>query len=153
MSVFCFYQRLFLNMWTWLLISAFVWGQAGSKLAGVHTSILHHDFLQLFIMFLTNIRLCSVILMPFTLSICKIYLKREIAGSWNFGPEKAMSEIPILHISKWAEILRRNILEHTLQESGTFPSAMANNKGMTSGRQRPLLSASRRQQVQLNRLR
>ena len=45
----------------------------------------------------------STILNPhqaFSLLICKIYTRREIAGNWNSGPEKAMSEIPILHISK-----------------------------------------------------
>ena len=40
-----------------------------------------------------------------------------------------------------------------LHESGTLPSAMADGKGMPGGRQRPLPSASRRQQVRLNRLR
>ena len=48
----------------------------------------------------------------FSLIICKVYTKRENAGSWNSGPEKAMSELPILHISKWAENLRRIILEY-----------------------------------------
>ena len=40
--------------------------------------------------------------------------KEGNAGSWNSGPEKAMSEIPILHISKGAEILRRIILEYII---------------------------------------
>ena len=36
----------------------------------------------------------------FSLIICKVYTKRENTGSWNSGPEKATSELPILHISK-----------------------------------------------------
>ena len=36
----------------------------------------------------------------FSLIICKVYTKRENTGRWNSGPEKATSEIPILHISK-----------------------------------------------------
>ena len=48
----------------------------------------------------------------FSLIICNVYTKREIAGWWNSGPEIAMSEIPIAHISKWAENLQRIILEH-----------------------------------------
>ncbi|XP_044330809.1 ethylene-responsive transcription factor 1-like, partial [Triticum aestivum] len=30
----------------------------------------------------------------------KVYTKRENAGNWNSGPEKATLELPILHISK-----------------------------------------------------
>ena len=48
----------------------------------------------------------------FSLIICKVYTKRENAGSWNSGPEKAMSELPIIHISKSAKILRRIVLEY-----------------------------------------
>src|SRR3989337_567004 len=48
----------------------------------------------------------------FSLLICKIYTKRENAGSWISGPEKAIAEIAILHISKWAEISQRIILEY-----------------------------------------
>jgi hypothetical protein len=36
----------------------------------------------------------------FSLILCKVYTKRENAGRWNSGPDKAMLEIPILHISK-----------------------------------------------------
>ena len=36
----------------------------------------------------------------FSLIICKVHTKRENTGSWNSGPEKATSEISILHISK-----------------------------------------------------
>ena len=39
--------------------------QARSKLGGLDTSILHHVFLLLFIMFLSIIMLFGVILMPF----------------------------------------------------------------------------------------
>ena len=46
------------------------------------------------------------------LIICNVYTKRKNTGSWNSGPEKAMSELPILHNSNWAEILRRIILEN-----------------------------------------
>ena len=49
-----------------------------------------------------------------SLIICKVYTKRENTGNWNSGPEKSMSEIPILHISKWAEILWRIILEYII---------------------------------------
>ena len=48
----------------------------------------------------------------FSLVICKVYTKRENAGSWNSGPEKATSESPIMHISKWAENLQRIVLEY-----------------------------------------
>ena len=50
----------------------------------------------------------------FSLIICKVYTKRENAGTRNFGPKKATSEIHLLHISKWAEILRRIILEYLI---------------------------------------
>ena len=56
---------LSLNMWTYFSISASAWGQARSKLGGVDTSILHHVFLLLFMMFLSIIMLFGVILMPF----------------------------------------------------------------------------------------
>jgi hypothetical protein len=56
---------LSLNMWTWLSVSAFAWGQVRSKLGGVDMSILHHVLLLLFIMFLVIITLCGLILMPF----------------------------------------------------------------------------------------
>ena len=56
---------LSLNMWSWLSISAFAWGQARSKLGGVDTSNLHHDFLLIIIMFLIIISLYGTILMPF----------------------------------------------------------------------------------------
>mgnify|MGYP005813414301 CR=1 FL=1 len=48
----------------------------------------------------------------FSLIICKVYTKRENADSWNSGPGKAMSELPILHISKWAKTLWRIVLEY-----------------------------------------
>ena len=48
----------------------------------------------------------------FSLIICKVYTKRENVGSWNSGPEKATSELPILHIFKWAENLRRIVFEY-----------------------------------------
>ena len=48
----------------------------------------------------------------FSLIICKVYTKRENAGSWNFGPEKATSELPILNNYKWAENLCRIVLEY-----------------------------------------
>ena len=53
------------SMWTCFLISIFAWGQARCKLGGVDTSILHHVFLLLFIMFLSIIMLFGVILMLF----------------------------------------------------------------------------------------
>ena len=56
---------LSLNMWTWLSISAFAWGQARSKLGGVDTSILHHVFMLIFIALWTVISLYNTILMHF----------------------------------------------------------------------------------------
>ena len=56
---------LSLSMWTCFSISVFASGQARSKLGGVDTSILHHVFLLLFMMFLSIIMLFGVILMPF----------------------------------------------------------------------------------------
>ena len=38
-----------LNMWTYLSLSASAWGQGRSKLGGVHTFILHHAFISIFI--------------------------------------------------------------------------------------------------------
>jgi hypothetical protein len=73
---------------------------------------LHHVLLLSFIKFLINIALHGVFLMPFFLLICKVYTRRENAGSWISGPEKATAKIPILHISKWAEIPRGIILEY-----------------------------------------
>ena len=43
----------------------FALGQARSKLGGVDTSILHHVFLLLFMMFLSVIMIFGVMLMPF----------------------------------------------------------------------------------------
>ena len=56
---------LSLNMWSWLSISAFAWGQARSKLGGVDTSILHHVFISIFIALWTVISHYGTILMPF----------------------------------------------------------------------------------------
>ena len=56
---------LSLSMWTCFSISVFAWGQARSKLGGVDTSILHHVFLLLFMLFYCIIMLFGVILMPF----------------------------------------------------------------------------------------
>ena len=39
-------------------------------------------------------------------------MKRENTDSWNFGPEIATSEIPILQSFKWPEILRRFFIEY-----------------------------------------
>ena len=56
---------LSLNMWTYLLISAFAWGQARSKLGGVDTSILHHAFISIFITLWTIITRYFTSLIPF----------------------------------------------------------------------------------------
>ena len=93
-------------------ILVFAWEQARSKLGGVDTSILHHVFLLLFTMFLCIIMLYGVIPMPVSLIICKVYTKRENAGNWNSRLKKATSELPILHISKWAKNLQRIILQY-----------------------------------------
>ena len=47
----------------------------------------------------------------YSLLFYKVYIRRENAGSWNSGPGKVLSKIPILHISKCAEILTGFILE------------------------------------------
>ena len=56
---------LSLNMWTYLLSSAFALGQARSKLGGVDTSILHHVFMLIFIASWAVISLHGTIRMPF----------------------------------------------------------------------------------------
>ena len=56
---------LSLNMWTYLSISAFAWGQAGSKLGGLDTSILHNSFMLIFIALWVVITHYGTILMPF----------------------------------------------------------------------------------------
>ena len=43
---------------------------------------------------------------------CKFHMKREIAGSWNSGPERGATEIAILHTSKWPKNLWRIFLEY-----------------------------------------
>ena len=48
----------------------------------------------------------------FSLKICKVYTKRENAGSWNPGPKKATYELPFLHISTWAKKLQRIVLKY-----------------------------------------
>ena len=70
MMLLCVYfvfidTSLSLSMWTCFPILVFAWGQARSKLGGVDTSILHHVFLLLFMMFLSIIMHFGVILMPF----------------------------------------------------------------------------------------
>jgi len=55
---------LSLNMWTYLSISAFSWGQARSKLRGVDMSILHHAFISIFIALWAVITQYVTILMP-----------------------------------------------------------------------------------------
>ena len=56
---------LSLNMWTYLSLSAFAWGQARSKLGGVDTSILHHAFISIFIAIWAVTTHYVTILMPF----------------------------------------------------------------------------------------
>ena len=56
---------LSLNMWTYLSILAFAWGQARSKLGGVDTSILHHALISIFIALWAVITHYVTILMPF----------------------------------------------------------------------------------------
>ena len=70
MMLICLYfvfidASLSLSMWACFSSSVFAWGHAMFKLGGVDTSILHHVFLLLFIMFLSIIMLFGVILMPF----------------------------------------------------------------------------------------
>ena len=62
---FVFIAPLSQSMWTCFSISVFAWGQARSKLGGADTSILHHVFLLLFMMFSSIIMLFGLILMPF----------------------------------------------------------------------------------------
>ena len=56
---------LSLSVCTCFSISVFALGKARFKLGGVDMSILHHDYVLLFIMFLCIIMLFGVILMPF----------------------------------------------------------------------------------------
>ena len=51
------------------------------------TSLLHHDFISIFIALWAIITRYVTILMPILL-FYKIYMKRENAGSWNSGLEK-----------------------------------------------------------------
>jgi len=62
---FILLTRLSLNIWAWLSILTFAWGQARSKLGGVDMSILHHVFMLIFIALWTVISHYSAILMPF----------------------------------------------------------------------------------------
>ena len=78
---------LSLNMWTYLSILAFAWGQARSKLGGVDTSIMHHEFLLIFMLFLFIIPYFDTILMPFLSEYARYITRREISGNWNSGPE------------------------------------------------------------------
>ena len=82
---------LSLSMWACFSILVFASGQARSKLGGVDTSILHHVFLLLFTNFLRIIMLYGVIIVPFSLIICKVHTKRENSDSWKSRPGKAMS--------------------------------------------------------------
>ena len=66
MSVSCFYRLLSLKACGHVCsILVFAWGQARSKLGGADTSILHHVYLLLFIMFSCKIKPFGVILIPF----------------------------------------------------------------------------------------
>jgi signal transduction histidine kinase len=63
----------------------------------------------------------------FSLLICKVYTKREIAGSWNSGPEKAMLEIlaagiahevgnPLASISAIVQVIQRTSEDEFVKE-------------------------------------
>ena len=75
-------------MWTCFSISVFAWGQARSKLGGVDTSILHHVFLLLFIMFLSIIMLFGVILMPFISKYARYAQGGRILAARNLDLKK-----------------------------------------------------------------
>ena len=88
------------NMWAYLLISAFAWGQARSKLGGVDTSILHHAFISISIALWYVITYYGTILMPFLSYFTRFTWRGRmpVAGilAWNWSK----FEIPILRNSK-----------------------------------------------------
>ena len=92
-------------------ISASAWGQARSKLGGVHTSILHHAFISIFIAFWAVITHYISILMAILSYFTRFTMKRRNAGSWNSGWRRRKRWKPILHNSKSPETPRNHFLD------------------------------------------
>ena len=103
---------LSLNMWTYLSILAFAWGQARSKLGGVDTSIWHHAFILIFIALWAAITHYGTILMPFLSYFTRFTWRGRMPAAGILDWKRSKSEIPILHNSKSPENLRRIILEY-----------------------------------------
>ena len=91
---------LSLNMWTYLLSSAFAWGQARSKLGGVDTSILHHAFMLIFIALWAVITLHGTILMPFLSYFARFTWRGRMPAAGILAWKWSKVEIPILRNSK-----------------------------------------------------
>ena len=103
---------LSLNMWAYLLILAFAWGQARSKLGGVDTSILHHAFILIIIALWAVITHFGTILMPFLSYFTRITWRGRMPTAGILDPKRSKYERPILHNSKSPEKLQRIILEY-----------------------------------------
>ena len=78
---------------------------------GGDTSILHHVFLMLFIIFLSIIMLFGVILMPFRSYYARYTQRGRIPVDGNLDLEK-LHQAPILHNSKWAETSWRFFMDY-----------------------------------------
>ena len=110
-SYFILSTPLSLNMWTYLLISAFAWGQARSKLGGVDMSILHHALILIFIALWAVITHYGTILMPFLCYFIRFTWRGGMSAAGILDWKRSKYERPILHNSNEAEILRRLFLE------------------------------------------
>ena len=91
---------LSLNMWAYLFISAFAWGQARSKLGGVDTSILHHVFMLIFIASWAVISLHGTILMPFLSYFARFTWRGRMPATGILARKWSKVEIPIMRNSK-----------------------------------------------------
>ena len=81
-----------------------------SKLGGVDTSILHHVPTVIYDVFIHNNAFWSNS-NAFSLLICKVYMKRENAGSWNSGLDKEqILETYSAQLQKY-----RNFTEHVFE--------------------------------------
>ena len=74
-----------------------------SKLGGVDTSILHHDFISIFIALWAVITHYISILMAILSYFTRFTMKRGNAGSWNSGWKRRKRWKPIPHNSKSPE--------------------------------------------------
>ena len=103
---------LSLNMWTYFLISASAWGQAGSKLGRVDTSILHHAFISIFIALWAVITHYVRILMPILSYFTRFTWRGRIPAAGILGWKRSKYSRPILHNSKSPETPRKSVLEY-----------------------------------------